>query len=67
MLILTRSTNERLFINNNEIVITVLGIRGNQVRLGIEAPRHISVNREEIQARIEYYANESNSEGVENG
>lgn len=48
MLVLTRSVGERLVIGNKEIVLHVLEVRGNQVRLGIEAPRHIPVNREEI-------------------
>lgn len=48
MLVLTRSVGERLIIGNGEVVLHVLEIRGNQVRLGIEAPRHIPVNREEI-------------------
>lgn len=50
MLILTRRPKERLRIGES-IVITVLRLRGNQVRIGIEAPRHIAVDREEIHAR----------------
>ncbi len=52
MLVLTRAIGERLIIGNGEITLHVLEIRGNQVRLGIEAPRHIPVHREEIFNRI---------------
>lgn len=53
MLVLTRSIGEKLFFNNGEIIVTVLEVRGNQVRLGIDAPKHISVNREEVQMRMD--------------
>jgi len=53
MLVLTRSVNERLLIGENgEVVVKVLSVRGNQVRLGIEAPKNVPVHREEIFARI---------------
>lgn len=52
MLVLTRSVGERLIINNGEIQLNVLEIKGNQVRIGINAPRHVSVHREEIYERI---------------
>jgi carbon storage regulator len=52
MLILTRKDNESLFIGD-EIEITVLGIKGNQVRIGINAPKDIDVHREEIYLRID--------------
>jgi carbon storage regulator len=51
MLILTRKLAETLRIGD-DISVTVLGIQGNQVRLGISAPRSIPVHREEIYARI---------------
>ena len=47
MLVLTRKANESITIGNN-IRITVLGIRGNQVRVGIEAPQQTPVNRTEV-------------------
>jgi carbon storage regulator len=53
MLVLTRSVGERLIINNGEIKLSILEVKGNQVRIGIEAPRHISVHREEIYKRIQ--------------
>lgn len=53
MLILTRRRNESILIGNDqEIKITILGVRGNQVQLGIEAPRDIAVHREEVYDRI---------------
>lgn len=52
MLVLTRSSGERLIIGDGEITLTVLDVRGNQVRLGIDAPRHVTVHREEIYKKI---------------
>jgi carbon storage regulator CsrA len=51
MLILTRRAGETLVIGP-DVEVTVLGVKGNQVRIGIKAPKHISVHREEIAERI---------------
>jgi carbon storage regulator len=51
VLVLTRKTEESITIGNN-VTITVLEIRGNQVRLGIDAPRHTPVNRTEVYETI---------------
>ncbi|HBQ95335.1 MAG: carbon storage regulator CsrA [Firmicutes bacterium] len=48
MLVLSRKIDESLIIGNGEIRIVVLGIQGDQVKLGIDAPRHITVMREEL-------------------
>lgn len=51
MLILTRRVGETLMIGEN-VTVTVLGVKGNQVRIGVNAPRDVAVHREEIFDRI---------------
>jgi carbon storage regulator len=51
MLILTRRVGEKLVIGEN-VTVTVLGVKGNQIRIGIDAPHEVQVHREEIWKRI---------------
>ena len=57
MLILTRRVGESLMVGD-EVTITVLGVKGNQVRVGVKAPKEVAVHREEILNRIEEGASE---------
>lgn len=52
MLILTRRVGETLMIGD-EIMVTILGIKGNQVRIGVHAPKEVSIHREEVYQRIQ--------------
>ncbi len=61
MLILTRRVGETLMIGDN-VTVTVLGVKGNQVRVGVNAPKEVSVHREEIYMRIQAEKNNSASE-----
>ena len=57
MLILTRKVGESV-LTGNDISITILSVRGNQVKLGVEAPKEVSVHREEIYQRIKQMKDE---------
>lgn len=52
MLILTRRVGETLMVGD-EVTVTVLGVKGNQVRIGVNAPKDVAVHREEIYQRIQ--------------
>ncbi len=52
MLILTRSSGEKLRIGN-DVIVTVIAVKGGQVRIGIDAPKDIEVHREEIYLKIQ--------------
>jgi len=53
MLILTRRVGETIMVGD-DVTVTVLGVKGNQVRWGISAPKHVAVHREEIYERIKH-------------
>jgi carbon storage regulator len=66
MLILTRRVGETVMIGN-EVTVTVLGVKGNQVRIGINAPKNVAVHREEIYERIKREQQGGSSTEHENG
>jgi carbon storage regulator len=63
MLILTRRVGETVMIGN-DVTVTVLGVKGNQVRVGVNAPRDVAVHREEIFERIKREEHDGSSTGT---
>jgi len=61
MLILTRRVGETLMVGD-DVTVTVLGVKGNQVRIGVNAPKDVSVHREEIYQRIQREKPENHGE-----
>lgn len=62
MLVLTRGLNEAVIIGDGKITVTILDVKGSQVRVGIKAPREISVHRQEIYERIQAERKETETE-----
>jgi len=63
MLILTRRVGETVMIGN-EVTVTVLGVKGNQVRIGVNAPKDVAVHREEIYERIKREVDQDSQSGA---
>ncbi len=61
MLILTRRVGETLMVGD-DVTVTVLGVKGNQVRIGVNAPKDVAVHREEIYQRIQREKNGQDSQ-----
>ncbi|MBR9827721.1 MAG: carbon storage regulator CsrA [Oceanospirillales bacterium] len=64
MLILTRRVGETLMVGD-DVTVTVLGVKGNQVRIGVNAPKDVSVHREEIYQRIQREKSQDGEQGGE--
>ena len=65
MLVLTRAIGEKLIVNDGEIKLSILEVKGNQVRIGIDAPKSVTVHREEIYQRIREEKDNEGNEGID--
>lgn len=65
MLILTRRVGETVMIGD-EVTVTVLGVKGNQVRIGVNAPKNVAVHREEIYERIQREETDGGDKAADN-
>jgi carbon storage regulator len=63
MLILTRRIGETIMIGD-DVIVTVLGVSGNQVRVGVKAPRTVAVHREEVYERLKPVLQEEGTEAI---
>ena len=63
MLILTRRVGETLMVGD-DVTVTVLGVKGNQVRIGVNAPKEVAVHREEIYQRIQHEKSSNTGENA---
>ena len=64
MLILTRRVGETVMVGN-DVTVTIVGVKGNQIRIGVTAPKDVTVHREEIYERIKHEREQTKDHGAE--
>jgi len=67
MLVITRRVGESIIINDKEVIFKVLGIRGNQIKVGVDAADRVSILREELYERIKAKESNDQDDGTEGG